>query len=190
MIEHRGVTLVGRHEPLTEDTRALRVLIDPYRDRARRAWRRRWPDRLDAWDAWDVQAMIGRVGAWQYVDFLCFDRFGQTHAPALVERLRYTVDLGIIDPILAPDDPPVLHESWRLLPPDGHPNAPHAYRQGWIERLRTLEAKLERLGLFDHPGAITRDGWAATLAHYRMIIREDGHGRFHIEEPKVEASAL
>lgn len=190
MIEHRGVILIGRHEPLTDANRAMRVFTQPYRERAERAWRGRWPDRVEAWHTWDVQAMIGSFGAWHSVDFLCFDGFGRTHAPVLTERLRYIPILDQIDPMAVPDNPPVLHEHWRLLPTDGQPGAEHAYRQGWVERLRTLEARLERMGAFDHPGAGTRDGWVGALAHYGLTVREDGHGRFHLDPIQVEARAL
>jgi hypothetical protein len=182
MIEQSQMVLFGRHEAVTDDTRALSILAEPFLATAERAWYVRWPDRLDAWAAWDVMALFGPVGGWQVVDFLEYEGFGRTHAPTLMDRWRYLPLLGIVDPVPIERDPPVLHQTWRLLPSDGHPDAPHAYRQSYVERLRTLDDKLERRGLFDPPQAFTRRGWDALLQSRGIEIIEDDHGRFKLEE--------
>jgi hypothetical protein len=183
--ESPHLVLIGRHEEATVDTELVRAFTDPYRAQAERAWRERWPDRIDAWNDWHVQAMIGSFGAWTYVDFLRYDGFGRSYTPVLVERLRFVPRLGLIDPytVTAPD-PPILHGSWRLLPEGGLPEKGRGWRDrsSRREHLRSIDRKLRRLGAFDHPDAGTRDGWKRVLTHYRVQVREDANGgRFRLE---------
>jgi len=172
--ERFGLVLVGRNEPVSSETRSVRRVTDPLRERAHAAWRERWPDRYEDWSRWNVQALIGPFGNWTYVDFLTYAGLGSTATPHLVHQLRYVPLIDHIDPVdVDPFNPPVLHHSWKVLPESGQ-----AETRGWVERLRRLEIQLG--GLLDHPDAQTVQGFKKLLARRGLELREVGWGQFRL----------
>jgi hypothetical protein len=180
MIEVRDLVLVGREEVVTEDTRPIHMLLDPWKRRARRAWLQRWPDKAERWDQWNVMACIGSFGRWSHFDFLTYEGLGEAWMPELVDRIRYTPLVECADPIeVSPVNPPVLLRTTRLLSePERKPHVHYAY-----DRLLTTEKRLAKHGLLDHPLCVTKEGFARLCRYMGLVVEtEEGSRQISIRE--------
>ena len=189
MIESRDVILIGRDEPITEDSVAIRMLVDPYREQAHAAWFHRWSDHMEAWDQWNVMGLFGPFGKWEHVYFLTYEGFGEHWCPTLSHMIQYTPLVGIADPIpVSPVNPPILLRASELLAePERKPHVSYAY-----DRLLTNTMRLRKHGLLDHPEVITRKGLDALVRSMGLVLDEDDKGwiRLRAITPEEERVAL
>lgn len=182
MIDFGRIILIGRHERIPEERQFLLHALTPMLDRACQALRERWPDRLDAWERWNVVAwhVEGRIP--QRLDLLRFDGLGESPLPHLGERWLYAATVHHIDPYPVPDDPPLLHRSSQLLdadnlpPRQGKPPLPRAERKGHVERIRVLEEALDAEGILNAPQAQTARGMERLLRWKGLRIVSKGMG--------------
>ena len=187
MIEFQSLVLVGRTEPATEDNHMVRKVADAHGEHAARIFEWRWPEKAAEWDRWNVVGLVGRFGQWKLVEFQRWEGLGERAVPVLRGALRFWPDLDVINPEeVSRVNPPVLHRSWKLLPPSGVVHRPHddprgspKERPGWVNRLRAVEIKLDRLGLLDHPLAGRLRDWERLLDQNRVRLDEgEAVGRF------------
>lgn len=183
MIDFGRILLVGRHESLSDEKRVLLARLTPMLARATDAMRERWPDRLDAWERWNVAAWHVEGTVLNRLDLLTFDGLGVRPLPHLVERWTYVVNLHHIDPLAVPGDPPLLHRSSRLLdesqPVPGKDGKPVTRPQEWrsrVECIRLLEDALERESILDAPQGQTARGMEMLLRWKGLQIQAHKNG--------------
>jgi hypothetical protein len=181
MIDFGRIILIGRHERISEEKRYILSAITPMLERAAEALRERWPDRLDAWDRWNVVAWHVDGPILQRIDLLRFEGLGATPLPHLSERWVYVAKFHHIDPLEVPEDPPLLHRSSQLLDPENLPprenhrvSASEARRHP--ERILDLERALEMEGVLDAPQAQTARGMEQLLRWKGLRIVPKGEG--------------
>jgi hypothetical protein len=163
MIDFGRIILVGRHEKISEERQFVLTALAPLLERAAQAMRERWPDRLDAWERWNVVAWHVDRSPNPRIDLLRFEGLGQTPLPHLTERWVYVSRFHHIDPMEVPNDPPLLHRSSQVLdadnlPPEATVSLPKADRKGRVERILDVERALEVESLLDAPQGQTVRG--------------------------------
>jgi len=182
MIDFGRIILIGRHERIPEERRFLLHALTPMLERAAQAMRERWPDRLDAWERWNVLAWHVEGSIPQRLDLLSFTGLGDVPLPYLSERWVYAATVHHIDPYPVPDDPPLLHRSSQILDPAhmpprlGKPKLPRAESKNQAERIRDLEDALDAEGLLNAPQAQTARGMERLLRWKGLRIVSKGMG--------------
>jgi len=181
MIDFGRIILIGRHEKITDEKRYILSAITPMLEKAAEALKERWPDRLDAWERWNVAAWHVDGPILQRVDLLRFEGLGIAPLPHLTERWVYVAKFHHIDPLDVPNDPPLLHRSSQLLdpdnlPPQGNRRVPKAELRRTPERITDLERALEQEGLLDAPQAQTARGMERLLRWKGLRIVSKGEG--------------
>lgn len=175
MIEQVGWIRVGRDELPTEDTRPVFDRLAALRDRAHAAWLDRYPDERGLWHQWHTMGLVGPFGKWHTVDFEMWSGFCRDLVPVLRHRLRYVIAHDQVDPVAPPLDPPVLHQSSRVLPVRAFErlgNMEARMAQSARDKLLNAEAQLHKEGLLDPFHAPTRSTWIRALSH--QGVRIDG----------------
>jgi hypothetical protein len=181
MIDFGRIILIGRHEKITDEKRYILSAITPMLEKAAQALKERWPDRLDAWERWNVAAWHVDGPILQRVDLLRFEGLGVAPLPHLTERWVYVAKFHHIDPLEVPDDPPLLHRSSQLLDADNLPQKgtsrlrPSELRRT-PERILDLERALEHEGILDAPQAQTARGFENLLRWKGLRIVPKGDG--------------
>lgn len=154
MIDFGRIILVGRHEQISEERQFVLAALAPLLERAAQAMRERWPDRLEAWERWNVAAWHVDNSAWPRIDLLRFEGLGTVPLPHLTERWIYVSRFHHLDPAPVPSDPPLLHRSSQVLdashlPPEAIVGLPKSDHKGRVERILEVERALESEGLLD-----------------------------------------
>jgi len=156
MIDFGRIILVGRHEQITEERQYVLAALAPLLEQAARAMRERWPDRLDAWERWNVVAWHVDESPAPRIDLLRFEGLGSVPLPHLTERWIYVSRFHHIDPVPVPEDPPLLHRSSQVLdpkslPPEACVSLPKCDHLGRVEAIMDIERALEHEGLLEAP---------------------------------------
>ena len=183
MIEHPGWIRVGRDEVPNEDTRPLFDRLAALRDRAYAAWLDRYPDERGLWHRWHTMGLVGPFGKWHTVDFEMWAGFGRDLAPVLQHRLRYVVANDQVDPVAPPVDPPLLHQSSRVITPGTLTRLfkmEDRMARGAYDKLLNAEAQLLKEGLLDPHHAPTRTVWMRMLAQQGVRIEGSLPGKISV----------
>ena len=188
MIDFGRIILVGRHEQICEERQFVLAALAPLLERASQAMRERWPDRLEAWERWNVVAWHVDHSTAPRIDLLRFEGLGVVPLPHLTERWIYVSRFHHIDPMAVPDDPPLLHRSSQVLdpdnlPPDATAGLPKSDHKGRVERILDVERALEAEGLLDAPQAQTARGMENLLRWkgLRLALAEGSVHRWKLE---------
>ena len=189
MMDLGKVVLVGRHERANEDMKWLWEIFAAFQTRARAAMQSRWPDKIDAWDRWNVMALVQRTadsyGVIDFVEFHTYENLGLHPAPWMTERWRFVPMINHMDPEKIPSDPPVLHHSSRVLdrdrPPTSLSHIPAHERPGVWDRIKQAEMDLDREGVYALPNAGTKEGLKSALAFRNLRMVSDKAGTFLVE---------
>lgn len=139
--------------------------------RVRGPFREKFPSRQSLIYGHNVVALIGGYGAWDAYEWQTWEGLGARIDPALVGCLR--LDSAGLRPLeVDPDDPQILHSSWKVLP-GGDDDAVESGKRlpRDVELLLKLGGELDRLGVTVHPHAHRRSGFVRLLAQEGKKIR-------------------
>jgi hypothetical protein len=192
MIENADWVRVGRDEVPTESTRPIFERLAALRDRAHPAWVDRYPDMRDLWPKWQTMGAVGPYGRWHTIDFETWGGFGRDLAPVLQERIRYVVARDQADMVPAPLDPPMLHESSRVLTSAALIrmfNYSPKFANSALDRLKNGERMLRGEGLLNPFHAQTRSAWMRLLSCQGFRVEGSLPGRFTLNRDATPVSA-
>ena len=171
MMEWRGSTLVGRHEPLKDESPFLWSVVLRVNMACQATWARQNVDDPDGWDAWNVMACVGTWGRWHSYDLLELKGLGTHPTPHVACRWRFDQRSATLTELEVPADPPVVHLTSALL----HNSTWPVRLRGTLgldpkSRLQEIERHLDELCLPADAWAQTRSGVGRVLAMRRLEL--------------------
>jgi len=165
---------VGRDEHPDSDSIAMFDQLAALRDQAYTLYLELYTDKKDDWWRWHTLGAVGWPGAWTVIDFETWSGFGRDVVPVLLHRIRFDLRTGRVDPVECPVDPPILHESSRVIKPHTlqrlHRWSPQQAKTSY-ERLLNAESNLKRFHILNHRYGQTRNNWISLLKQERIRVQ-------------------